>query len=107
MKTEFMKQYIISTPKQENGIWGTPFQCVKMGKIIVLSDENWLKRSALIMGISEIYKNETFEIFWEDEKGFYYRLSESGIKSMKYEHYELNENMLTWIGQPTDYNTVE
>jgi len=35
------------------------------------SEENWLKHSAICIGIAEAYTDETFEIFWSDENGFF------------------------------------
>lgn len=91
----------IVSPKQKNGLWGMPLQCVKMDKMVMnLSDKNWLKHSALCIGIAEAYKEETFEIFWSDENGFFVKLSKSEMKKIKYEDYDLNDNVLTWVGQP-------
>lgn len=43
----------ISTVKQDNGLWGMPLQCRKMDKMIItLSEENWLKHSALCIGLA-------------------------------------------------------
>jgi hypothetical protein len=88
---------MISSKKQDNGLWGMPLQCHKMD-MYMISEENWLKRSAICIGIAETYKDETFEIFWSDENGFFVKLSESGMKKIRYEDYKLENNVLTWVG---------
>ena len=91
----------ISSKKQDNGLWGMPLQCVKMDGIPMnTSKENWLKHSAICIGIAEAYRDETFELFWTDEKGFSVRLSKSGMKTIRYDDYKLEDNVLTWVGQP-------
>ncbi len=91
----------ISSKKQDNGLWGMPLQCYKMDKMPMnTSEDNWLKHSAICIGIAEAYKDETFEIFWSDENGFFVKLSESGMKKIKYDDYKLEDNVLTWVGEP-------
>lgn len=90
----------ILNERQDNGLWGMPLQCYKADSYVMgLSEENWLKHSALCMGIAEAYKDETFEIFFSNIDGFYVKLSESGMKRINYTDYELNGNILTWIGK--------
>ena len=64
------------------------------------SAENWLKHSAICIGIAEAYRDETFEIFWSDENGFFVKLSKSGMKKIRYTDYKLEDNVLTWVGHP-------
>ena len=91
----------ISSKKQDNGLWGMPLQCVKMDGIPMnTSEENWLKHSAICIGIAEAYRDETFELFWTDENGFFVKLSKSGMKKIRYDDYKLDDNVLTWVGQP-------
>lgn len=84
-----------------------PMQCVKMDKMAMnTSENNWLKHSALCIGIGEVYRDETFEIFWSDENGFFVKLSKSGIKKLQYDNYKLESNVLTWVGS-VHQNTVK
>lgn len=76
-----------------------PLQCIRMDGIPINTDEeNWLKHSAICIGIAETYKDETFELFWINEKGFFVKLSKSGFKKITYSNYKLDNNVLTWIG---------
>lgn len=91
----------ISSKKQKNGLWGMPLQCVKIDKIpMYTSEENRLKHSAICTGIAEAYRDETFEIFCSDENGFFVKLSKSGMKKIRYEDYKLEDNVLSWVGNP-------
>lgn len=99
MDKELKWEWVIKSDKQENGIWGTPQNMWKIDRIIrTLTPENWLKKSALIIGISEAYPNETFEVFNSTDTGFFVQLSNSGKKNIRFNDYELNGNILTWIG---------
>ena len=82
-------RFEIQSKKQDNGIWGTPAQCIKIDEVFMgISEENWLKHSAICMAIAEAYKDETFELFWTDEKGFCVKLSKSGMKTIRYDDYK-------------------
>lgn len=87
----------ITTKKQENGLFGMPLQCVKIDKIFYTSEENLIKHSAICIGIAEAYPTENFEIFWSDESGFYIKLSESGMKRIRYENYKIEGNSIIWV----------
>ena len=92
-------RFEIQSKKQDNGLWGTPAQCIKIDEVFMgISEENWLKHSAICMAIAESYKDETFELFWTDEKGFCVKLSKSGMKTIRYDDYKLEGNILTWVG---------
>ena len=92
-------RWVISSKKQDNGLWGMPLQCVKMDGISMnTSEENWLKHSAICMAIAEKYKDETFEVLMTDEKGFFVKLSKSGLWDVEYDDYKLEGNILTWVG---------
>lgn len=90
----------IKSKKQDNGLWGMPLQCFKMDNIpMSTSQENWLKHSAICVGVAEAYPDEDFEIFWTDVDGFFIKLSKSGMKRIKYDDYILKNNVLMWIGK--------
>ncbi len=90
----------IAAPKQPNGLWGSPYALKAMDAIpMKTSGENWVKHTAIVLAIAQEYPDETFEIFWTDENGFFVKLSESGINKIRYDDYELNGNILTWIKQ--------
>jgi len=92
-------RYEIQSKKQDNGLWGTPAQCIKIDEVFMgISEENRLKHSAICMAIAENYRDETFELFWTDEKGFSVRLSKSGMKIIRYDDYKLEGNILIWVG---------
>jgi len=92
-------RFEIQSKKQDNGLWGMPLQCVKMDGISMnTSEENWLKHSAICMAIAEKYKDETFEVLMTDEKGFFVKLSKSGLWDVEYDDYKLEGNVLTWVG---------
>jgi hypothetical protein len=91
-------QWKILSKKQDNGLWGIPFQCVKMDKA-PMSKKNIIKHSALCIAISEAYKDETFEIFWSDENGFFVKLSKNGIKRIKYKEYKIKGNIIKCISK--------
>lgn len=91
------KGIIITSPKQPNGLWGMPLNCWKIDSMPRLSEHEEVKRSALIMGIAETYPKEKFEIFFSSETGFFVKLSESGIKKVTFDDYELTDNTLTWL----------
>jgi hypothetical protein len=50
------------------------------------------------MAIAEKYKDETFEVLMTDEKGFFVKLSKSGLWNVEYDDYKLEGNILTWVG---------
>ena len=92
-------RFEIQSKKQDNGLWGMPLQCVKMDGISMnTSEENRLKHSAICMAIAEKYKDETFEVLMTDEKGFFVKLSKSGLWDVEYDDYKLEGNILTWVG---------
>lgn len=96
------KVFEITSKKQDNGLWGIPMQCRKIDKWPSnLSEDVLLKHSAICIGISEKYKDETFEIFWSDENGFFVKLSKSGMRKIKYNDYKLEGNVLMWNRQST------
>ena len=88
----------IKTPKQDNGIWGMPLQCIEIDRIPMnMTESNWLKRSAICMDIAEHYPDETFKIFFLDENKFMVQLSKTGLIRIHLDNYELVGNTLTWI----------
>lgn len=92
-------KWVIKTQKQKNGLWGMPFNCVFIKDLCYnLSEENWLKQSALFIGIAERYPEETFKIYFASKDGFFVQLSKTGWKKIEYKNYSLQGNTLTWIG---------
>lgn len=90
------KKLVIKSSKQENGLWGMPLNCIYIDRMIYTTDENWLKHSAFCIGIAETYPNERFKIYFTTEKGFCVKLSSSGWKGLRYDDYELKDNVLMW-----------
>lgn len=93
------RQYTIKSPRQENGLWGTPFTCFAIDKVVPLPDELWKLQSAIIVAISEVYPDESFDVSFSDDKGFLVTLEHSGIRTIRYEDYKLDGNTLTFFGR--------
>ena len=92
-----MIEFEIKTPKQENGLWGTPLQLTHMHNMRRLSDEDNLKFSALCIGIAEKFQTETFQIYFLSDKGFLVKLSESGYFNIPFKHYKIEGNKIVWV----------
>ena len=90
---------VIQAKRQDNGLWEVPLNCIHVDVFTAdLSEENQLKRSAIIVGLSEVYKNEKFKIFYNNKDGFVVKLSKSGLRHILYEDYKLDGNTIIWIG---------
>lgn len=89
----------IKTKKQDNGLYGIPLQCSRIDRMpLNFGEDILLKHSAICIGIAEAYRDETFEIFWSDENGFFVKLNNSGFKRIRYKDYKLDDNILSWVG---------
>ncbi len=73
-----------------------PLQCRYIDKLILRSEQDEIKASAIVMGIAIAYPDETFEIWLASEKQFFVKLSQSGWKNIKLDNYILNGNVLTF-----------
>lgn len=62
-----MKKIEINSKKQTNGLWGMPFNCIKINKMEFYHDNHRsLLSSALIMAINEKF-NRKFEVWFNDD----------------------------------------
>lgn len=93
----------ITTPKQKNGLWGTPMTLLKLDRV---HWENQLLQSAILVGIAQCYPNETFIVCLSSDEGFSVRLSKSGWIGIRYENYELQGDVLTYVGPYTDDSII-
>lgn len=91
-----MKSHIIKSPRQDNGIWGTPLNLFKIENNYWDKDE--LLHSAIIISFSEVFPNNKFQICWQNKDGFFVKFEEE-IKNkkffnIKYNMYKLEDYML-------------
>lgn len=98
----------IKAKKQENGLWGTPFNCVYIDKVVFVSDENWKLRSAIMMALAEVYPNHKYRIENSSETGFTVTLYLGYIDPanpnkkwyrINYKNYELKGDTLFYINE--------
>lgn len=73
-----MKIIEIKQKKQENGLWGTPFNCYKIDKLPPSDNRKCYLRSALIAAINQKY-NKKFEAFNSTDDGFAIEIYDSAI----------------------------
>lgn len=91
-----MKIFEIRQEKQENGLWGTPFNCFKIDKLAPFNDRKWKLRSAAIALLDQKW-GVPFEIFGSTDSGFGIRIpSLEGGKmfGIQYDKYEVVDNIL-------------
>ena len=97
MEDKLIDKWVIKSPKQENGLWGMPMDCVKIDKEFFLHSENELKRSAFLIAFSESHLFcRSFEVIWSDSNGFSI-IANGKFYKLNYADYELKENILTHI----------
>lgn len=92
-----MKIIEIKQKKQENGLWGTPFNCYKIDKLPPSDNRKCHLRSALIAAINQKY-NKKFEVFNSTDDGFAIEIPSSDLFSnwymFPYENYEVVDDIL-------------
>lgn len=95
-----MKKIQIKSKKQDNGLWGMPLSCTRLTNIPILDDDKNIKFSAISCAISEQYNDTTFDIFYVNMNGFIIKINNYNnsdkltIFSIKYENYEVDDNIL-------------
>ncbi len=61
-----MKIIQIKSNKQDNGIWGIPLNCIKIGNFKLYNERLILLTSSLIIAIDEKF-NRKFEVWYDSE----------------------------------------
>jgi hypothetical protein len=61
-----MKIIQIKSNKQDNGIWGMPLNCIKIGNFKLYNERLILLTSSLIIAIDEKF-NRKFEVWYDSE----------------------------------------
>jgi len=108
-----MKIVKIKQERQENGLWGTPFNCFKMSGTPPFGDEYKLKlQSAIIVAFNERY-NRRFEIINNSfSNSFYikahtdmYNLTQDILFNVHYNIYEVIEDTLYEFEDEKEHNS--
>jgi hypothetical protein len=92
-----MKIIKIKQEKQDNGLWGTPFNC-KYIKDIPIDNRKMIIFSAAIAAINEKF-NRPFSIVYSNDYGFKFRIGDTNDSfgnyySIMYHKYEVVDNIL-------------
>lgn len=88
-----MKKIGIKSKKQDNGLWGTPLNCIVIDKIPLLDSHKLLIFSAILIAFDEKY-NINFRIHFSTDNSFVIMTYGNGNFSMRYENYEVLGNTL-------------
>jgi len=93
-----MKAIKILQKKQENGLWGMPFNCFKMSDVMIPSKYEVLN-SAIVAAVNEKY-NRPFEIFMMSDEGFAIQIytntypEKTEMFYLRYSEYEIIDDTL-------------
>jgi hypothetical protein len=98
----------ISQKKQDNGLWGIPFHCIKMMENSVISPKKEVLHSAIVAAVNERFNNP-FEVFMISDSGFaiqvyqnVYDTEESEMFYFRYSDYEIDGYKLYEFHSPED-----
>lgn len=89
-----MRTYQIKQKRQENGLWGTPINCIKID-YLPLDSRKYMLHSAAIALIDQIW-NCKFEIFNSTDNTFLIQLygEKHRLVSFLYKNYELVDDVI-------------
>lgn len=88
--------FTLKSEKQNNGLFGTPQQCLFIDRMPVVDPDKELLRSAIILSIAQCYPDQTFEVQNSSKDGFCIRLSRSGWIYINYKNYSIHDNIITY-----------
>lgn len=89
----------IESEKQDNGIWGTPINCVFIDRYIPLDEKTMLLESAIVVAVAEYFKRN-FEIRNSNKDGFGIWFDNKNHKALlwpvaiRHEDWELQDDIL-------------
>jgi hypothetical protein len=89
--------------KQDNGIWGSPYNLKSSDFFVMKSDKNYLIHSAICQAISQVY-DRFFDIFLSDENGFKINIDGHGTSSIKYSLFEVDDDILYVFKDDNEHN---
>ena len=101
-----MRTHIIKQEKQDNGLWGTPFNCFGIDKLAPFDKRKEILNSAAIALYDQIY-NCKFEIINSTDNSFLFNSSyntKHGIVSFLYKKYEVIGNTLYEFDDENEHN---
>jgi len=90
-----MKIYNISQEKQENGLWGTPMNCIGIDRLAPFDKRKELLQSAAIVMVDQIH-NCNFKIINSTDNGFFIQIYKERdlLRTFVYSRYEIVDNTL-------------
>jgi len=88
-----MKIIKIKSKKQENGMWGTPYNCYSIDYMPLIDDRKMLIFSAAVAVINEEY-NKKFRIDFSTINGFKVKIDDFGYFTINYDIYEVEGDTL-------------
>ena len=93
-----MKVIKIKQKKQDNGIWGTPYNCYAIESVPMFDDKKMLIFSAVIIALNEKF-DRPFRITYSDNNGFIIQLLSNydgfgNIYKICYDRYEVVNDTL-------------
>jgi hypothetical protein len=90
-----LKKIVIKQEKQENGLWGSPSNCIALNGLYIPHDERKeLIHSALLAAVGQYHYPTRFEFFDYSEDGFYVKFEDGAVFVVLYKRYEVDDNIL-------------
>lgn len=99
----------IKQEKQDNGLWGTPYNCVYIENVPMFDDRKMMIFSAAIIAFDEKYQRK-FKIFASDDNGFRIQVigNDAGFSSVYkiyYDRYEVIDDTLFQFNNDQEHIT--
>jgi hypothetical protein len=91
--------WVLKSKKQTNGVYGTPMSLVEIQNYCYPKREkDFRKFGAICCAIAEAHPWETFKIIRMFPDGFWFELSKSGLRVIKYKKIKIVKNMVMMYG---------